>query len=105
MQKAVLFHTKAERDCVAEMEALPPLRWRPVVPHVGDHTAVDDSAEVLHGGNAQQADELLRLRAEAMQLQAVAAENTRLQAEMTRLHKVRSTNTGEGHVNAMLSHA
>ena len=49
------------------------------------------AAEVLRQGNAQQADDILRLRADAMQLQAMAAENSRLQGEITCLQKVSST--------------
>ena len=45
-------------------------------------------AERLRQGNAKQADDILRHRTEGMQLQAVAAENTRLQAHITRLQKV-----------------
>lgn len=39
----------------------------------------------------QQADEIMRLQAEAMQLQAVAADNKRLQEEIARLNRVSAT--------------
>ena len=49
---------------------------------------------MLRQANAQQADDILRLQADSLQLQAVVAENTRLQSEITILHKVSSTEKG-----------
>lgn len=49
---------------------------------------------MLRQANAQQADDILRLQADSLQLQAVVAENTRLQSEITILHKVSFTEKG-----------
>ena len=46
------------------------------------------AVEVLRRENTQQSDGILRMQAEVLQLRAVAAENTRLQAEITQLQKV-----------------
>ena len=43
---------------------------------------------MLQSANARQADQILQLQAEAMQTQAVAVDNARLQKEIAQLQKV-----------------
>lgn len=50
----------------------------------------------LRQANAQQADDILRLQTEAMQLQAVAADNKRLLGDITSLHKASPLEAGLG---------
>lgn len=51
-------------------------------------TGVHGFAEMLQSANARQADQILHLQAEAMQTQAIAVDNARLQKEIAQSQKV-----------------
>ena len=51
-------------------------------------TGLHGVAEMLQSANARQADQILQLQAEAMQTQAVAVDNARLQKEIAQSQKV-----------------
>ena len=51
-------------------------------------TGIHVFADMLQSANARQADQILQLQAEAMQTQAVAVDNARLQKEIAQSQKV-----------------